>query len=266
MDRGALRQSEDPRAVSEPGLSRQRGIRRRCRGAALLRQAGERSDAGRGGHARGPDQGALTVCADPRPRARPRPRRGGAEQHGGDRLDQGGGRGGGQGCARTGRRPAHPRRHRLLRGLGVRREPAVRRRGAAAPGGADHARSEAATRRGGGGGGGVRPGAHGAGSRAGGAGRDDPRRPGTRHARRSRLRRQPVQPRDPGGAPARLGVQAVRLSRRARGGAAPGGPHLGGADQGERLGATQPGRPLPDQHHPARLLRGIGQHRRGAPG
>ena len=162
--------------------------------------------------------------------------------------------------------PAHPRRHRLLRGLGVRRKPAVRRRGAAAPGGAHHARSEAATRRGGGGGGGVRPGAHGQGSRAGGAGRHDPRRPGTRHARRSRLRRQSVQPRDPGGAPARLGVQAVRLSRRARGGAAPGGPHLGGADQGERLGATQPGRPLPDQHHPARLLRGIGQHRRGAPG
>ena len=162
VDRGALRQSEDPRALSEPGLSRQRGVRGRCRCAALFRPAGERSDPGRGGHARGPDQGAVALCADARSRARARPRRGGAEHHGRDRLDHAGGRGGGQGCARAGGSAAHPRRHRLLRRLGVRREPTVCRCGSAAPRGAHHARSGSATRRGGGGGGGVRPDAHGA--------------------------------------------------------------------------------------------------------
>ena len=50
----------------------------------------------------------------------------------------------------------------------------------------------------------------------GGAGGDDAGRRGAGHGRRARLRRQPVQPRHPGAAPARLGLQAVRLSRGAR--------------------------------------------------
>ena len=56
------------------------------------------------------------------------------------------------------------------------------------------------------------------------AGRDGAGRRGTGDGRRPRLRQQPVQPRDPGAAPAGLGVQAVRLSRRARGRHAPAGP------------------------------------------
>ena len=46
----------------------------------------------------------------------------------------------------------------------------------------------------------------------GGAGRADARRRGPGDGRRARLRQQPVQPRDPGAAPARLRLQAVRLS------------------------------------------------------
>ena len=52
--------------------------------------------------------------------------------------------------------------------------------------------------------------------RAGRAGRHVARRRGARHGRRARLRREPVQPRDPGAAPAGLVLQALRLSRRAR--------------------------------------------------
>ena len=48
----------------------------------------------------------------------------------------------------------------------------------------------------------------------GGSGRDAARRPGRRDGRRARLCAEPVQPRHPGPAPAGLGVQAVRLSRR----------------------------------------------------
>ena len=49
---------------------------------------------------------------------------------------------------------------------------------------------------------------------AGRAGGDAPRRPGRRDGRRQALCRQPVQPRDPGAAPAGIDLQAVRLSRR----------------------------------------------------
>ena len=48
------------------------------------------------------------------------------------------------------------------------------------------------------------------------AGGDDARRRGARHGRRAELCREPVQPRGDGQTPARLGVQAVRLSDRDR--------------------------------------------------
>ena len=54
--------------------------------------------------------------------------------------------------------------------------------------------------------------------RAGRAGRARPRRRGAGDGRRPRLCRIHLQPRDPGGPPAGLGVQAVRLSGRARSG------------------------------------------------
>ena len=95
--------------------------------------------------------------------------------------------------------------------------------------------------------------------RAGGAGRHDPRRPGPRHARRrayaavssiarprrsaSPARRSSCSSTSPGWRP---GCARRTVSRRRR--------------SGQRLGATQSGRPLSDQHQPARL-RGIGQHR-----
>ena len=50
------------------------------------------------------------------------------------------------------------------------------------------------------------------------AGGDDARRRGARHGRRAELCREPVQPRGHRQAPARLGLQAVRLSHRDRGG------------------------------------------------
>ena len=52
--------------------------------------------------------------------------------------------------------------------------------------------------------------------RAGRAGRARPRRRGAGDGRRPRLCRFDLQPRDPGRAPAGIGLQAVRLSRRAR--------------------------------------------------
>ena len=48
------------------------------------------------------------------------------------------------------------------------------------------------------------------------AGRDDAGRRGARHGRRTQLRRKPVQPRGRRQAPARLGLQGLRLSDRAR--------------------------------------------------
>ena len=71
------------------------------------------------------------------------------------------------------------------------------------------------------------------------AGRDVARRRGARHGRRPRLRRKPVQPRDPGAAPARLGVQAVRLSRRARSRAAARRPFCRRPDPDRQLAAAQ---------------------------
>ena len=50
---------------------------------------------------------------------------------------------------------------------------------------------------------------------------------------------EPVQPRDPGRAPARLRLQAVRLSGRPRGGPPARGQDLGSADRGRRLAAEE---------------------------
>ena len=67
--------------------------------------------------------------------------------------------------------------------------------------------------------------------------RDDAGWHGARAGRRPQLRRQPVQPRGRGQTPARIGLQAVRLSHRAR--ARPHARHgaRGQADQRQRLAA-----------------------------
>ncbi len=80
----------------------------------------------------------------------------------------------------------------------------------------------------------------------------------------SRLCRQPVQPRHPGQAPARLAVQAVRLPD----GDAPGLPagfdHDGPADPDRRVGAGELRRALSRRGHPAHRLCPFDQHRGGA--
>ncbi len=96
------------------------------------------------------------------------------------------------------------------------------------------------------------------------AGRDVARWRGARDGRRSQLRREPVQPRDPGAAPAGLGVQAVRLSRRARGGVAPVRPFRRRPDPDRRLAAARLRRPLSGRHDPGRGTGAIDQHDRGA--
>ena len=76
LHRDGVHEGSDPRALSEQGLFRRRALRRRSRGARLLRQARVRADRGRGGDARRPGEGAVELRADRRPRARdqaPRP-------------------------------------------------------------------------------------------------------------------------------------------------------------------------------------------------
>ena len=105
-----------------------------------------------------------------------------------------------------------------------------------------------------------------AGRDAGGAGGDAAGRVGGGHGRRARLWRQPVQPRGPGAAPARLGLQAVRLPGGAAGRLATGLRRLRGADLRRRLDAPQIRAHRRAAAHPARRLRPVQQHRRGPPG
>ena len=70
-------------------------------------------------------------------------------------------------------------------------------------------------------------------------GRDDAGRRGARHGRRQELCREPVQPRGRGQAPARLGLQAVRLSHRARARADAGHRARGQADRRSRAGGRR---------------------------
>ena len=103
------------------------------------------------------------------------------------------------------------------------------------------------------------------------------RRPGGggdagRHRRRAchgRRPRPPVQPVQPGGqrpSPARLGLQAVRLSCRGRGRLAAGQPDRRPAVADRRLAAGQFRRQVPRPDHAGRGLRPFGQHLGGAPG
>ena len=89
-------------------------------------------------------------------------------------------------------------------------------------------------------------------------------RRGARAGRRPELRREPVQPRGRGQAPARLGVQAVRLSHRDRARADAGHRARGQADRGQGLAA---GELQPRVFRPGAADQGAGavaQHRVGA--
>ena len=100
--------------------------------------------------------------------------------------------------------------------------------------------------------------------RPGRGGGDDAGRRGARAGRRQELRRKPVQPRGRGQAPARLGVQAVRLSHRARARADARHRARGQADRRQRLAA---GELRPRVFRPGDADPGAGavaQHRVGA--
>ncbi len=81
-----VQQGRDPGALSQPGLSRRRHLRRRCRGAEVFRQAGGQADHLRGGDPRRHAEGAVARQPAERPAERggARPHR--ARQHGGGRL------------------------------------------------------------------------------------------------------------------------------------------------------------------------------------
>ncbi len=86
---------------------------------------------------------------------------------------------------------------------------------------------------------------------------DEPRWRGARHGRRPRLCRQPVQPRGAGAAPARLVVQGVPLSRRARSRLEAQRHHRRHADHHRRLSARRLRRRIRRHHHAAARLRQV---------
>ncbi len=209
-------QGADSRALSQPRLFRRRRLRRRRRGATLFRQIGAAIDAAGSRDARRPRAIAVAARAEPQSRRRRAPRRDRARRHGGAENDQrrrresGAGASGARGAA--GRRRLGQLRRRLGDGRGRRSDRQVRsghRR-------ADHDRSGAAER----GRTGLGRCAQAEGRQAQHfarrAGRHDAGRRGAGAGRRAELRREPVQPRRRRQAPARLVVQAVRLSHRAR--------------------------------------------------
>ncbi len=67
---GSVFQGPDPRALPEPDLPRQRRVRRRDGGAALLRQVGARAQPRRSRHARRTAEGARALQSAPLSRAR----------------------------------------------------------------------------------------------------------------------------------------------------------------------------------------------------
>ena len=86
-----------------------------------------------------------------------------------------------------------------------------------------------------------------------------------RAGRRALLRREPVQPRAQGQAPARLRLQAVRLSRGAGSRADARQHRPRPADPRQGLEPQQRRRPLPRRRHPARRPRALDQYGRRAP-
>ncbi len=104
------------------------------------------------------------------------------------------------------------------------------------------------------------------GGRPGRAGGDVARRRGARDGRRPQLRRQPVQSRHPGRAPAGIGLQALCLSGRPRSGAAPVRPFRRRPDPDRQLAAARLHRPLPGRHDDGASAGAIDQHDRGPGG
>ena len=237
--RAQIFQGPDPRALSQPRLFRLRRLRRRSGGAEIFRQERPPGDAVGGRGAGRTDEVADQACAQPQPHRRQRARRAGHHRdgragphHRGD--GQAGARLARPGRARKGRRlgqlrrrlcHGHARRHGRRDRRGHRRHHDAR----SAHAGGGRARADRRTRRQG----------RKVRRRAGRAGRARSRRRGQGAGRRPQLRRQPIQPRRRRQAPARLDIQAVRLSRRA--GEGPDARHgaRGRADLGQGLAAGE---------------------------
>ena len=260
-----VHQEADPGALPEPGLFRRRRLWHRGRLAALLQQAGQSADRRRGGAAGRPDEGSLPLQPGLGHRPRRAPRHHRAGQDGRDRRDHR--RPARRGVQRAGAglddhaEPERPVLRRLARPAGARAGGAAR----AGPGGGDHAR---------------------------------PADPGGGGARRARRRRrldvrttassrrrwwrwtaraasaptsaasttpEPVRPREPGPAPGRLVVQAVRLPDRHGG-----RPHAAGddgrrADHDRQLDAAATSSRLPRADHAGDGAGAVDQHGRRAP-
>ena len=84
--RAPLYEEPDPRNLSEPRLSRRRGLWGRCGGRALFRQVGGKADPVRERHHRRADPGPEPAQPGARPHRRDRARRRGAERHGRGRV------------------------------------------------------------------------------------------------------------------------------------------------------------------------------------
>ena len=216
LARAALHQGRDPRALSEPGLFRRRHLRGGGRGPALFRTLVAVGDAHASGTARRPAQGAVALRADAQRRAGKRPRRRGARQHGRRRIphERRGERRGGAALAASHlrRRDGISLRRRLGGGDAARFRRQQRRRSR----GRDDDRCEPPAR-------GADDAPPDARRRRQGPRRERRRRGGARHRRRHQgVDRRPLLPHEPlrpGGEGAQatwLGLQALRLSHRAR--------------------------------------------------
>ena len=212
--RHAARQGRDPDALSEQRLSRRRRDRHAGGRAHLFRQEPGRPDAGGIGAARRPHQGAVAAQPAQGPRRRPRQGRNRARRDGGGRPARRGRRQGGQG--ESGDARAEPDRcayrdvvRRLGRQGGGRDHRLVPRDDARAhhahPGAAGGRRSRRF--------GGARRCRRGERRVAGGARRPAAGRRRARHGGRQELPGERVQPGRRRHAPARLGLQALRLLR-----------------------------------------------------
>ena len=241
-----LHQARNSGDLAQPRLSWLRRLGGGRGGADVFRRLRPTRDAVAGGGAGRAAARALALQSAGRSRRRRRPRPRGADGDGGGGRDQARAGAGRRGADRL---PAEAVGGRVFRRLGGRAGAAAAGAGRRC-GAADQPRRQAAGLRGGEAGGLAgragcdgrrRPG------RGGGDGRADRR--GARHGRRAQLPQFALQPRRAGAAPARLGVQALRLGDSAGKGPAPGRPRARRADPAGRLGAGQFRRPLPRRDH-----------------
>ena len=246
----------DPRTLPEPRLFWRRRLWHRRRVTPLLRPSGERAQPARSRDHRRARQGAVELFAH-------RGRRGGARARAG-RSPPDARAGRDRRCASRGGRSrgdqvragAQAEQRPLLHRLGAAAARDADRRNGRADRGLDDARPPDAARRDR-----IHSGEH-ARRRAGRARRARPQRRRARDDRRQGLCLVDLQPRDAGDAPARIGVQAVRLSGGSGERLHARGQRRRPADQHRRLEPAQRLRALFGRDQPSHRLRLFDQHDR----